>query len=63
MEKKVELSEAEVKVALRDYIQKNSESYGIEYAWGLASLEVNGERVEEAVMTFYEEDPEIYEED
>ena len=37
----LDLSEAEIKVAIREYVDKRKNSYKIEWAWGLMECYVN----------------------
>jgi hypothetical protein len=53
--RKVFLTEAEVKVALRKFIEKSPEVYGIEWAWGEMSLLADGQRINEIVLSFPQE--------
>jgi hypothetical protein len=47
---KVELNEAEVKVALREYVQKNIKQ--VENPWGSMSVKVNGKRLEKMELNY-----------
>jgi hypothetical protein len=52
MRDKILLSESEVKVALREYVEKNIKT--VKEPWGFMALTVDGKRMEEAKLIFTE---------
>lgn len=56
--KRLQLTEAEVKVALREYVERNKKVYNIDWAWGMMALYVdtdNENRVDKMTLVFEDE--------
>lgn len=56
------LTESEVKVALREYIERNGSIFKGINPWGMMSMKANGERVEKVTLKFTQT-PEDYDND
>jgi hypothetical protein len=53
--KKISLTEAEVKVALRTFVEKHYPVFKVEHPWGMMSMTCNEKRIEECELIFSEE--------